>query len=137
MSGERREERGGMGYGRRRGGSSSGGGRGGSYGRRESYGGGGGRGSYGGGGPRYDRDRGRDNRDRGPVPVQEGQEIDVTIDSVGRRGDGIARMNNFVIFVPGTNAGDKVKVKITMVRDTFATGEVVGKSQEEGETQKE
>ena len=56
---------------------------------------------------------------------------------MGRRGDGIARMNNFVIFIPGTNAGDKVKVKITMVRDTFATGEVVGKSQEEGETQTE
>ena len=46
-------------------------------------------------------------------------------------------MNNFVIFIPGTNAGDKVKVKITMVRDTFATGEVVGKSQEEGEAQTE
>ncbi len=58
----------------------------------------------------------------------------MTIDSVGRRGDGIARMNNFVIFVPGTNAGDKVKVKITMVRDTFATGEVVGKSEKAGET---
>jgi len=42
-------------------------------------------------------------------------------------------MNNFVIFVPGTNAGDKVKVKINMVRDTFATGEVLGASQEQGE----
>jgi tRNA/tmRNA/rRNA uracil-C5-methylase (TrmA/RlmC/RlmD family) len=42
-------------------------------------------------------------------------------------------MNNFVIFVPGTNAGDKVKVKIAMVRDTFATGEVVGRSEETGE----
>src|SRR2546428_8689416 len=104
MSGERREERGGMGYGRRRGGSSSGGGRGGSYGRRESYGRGGGRGSFGGGGPRGGRDRGRDNRDRGPVPGQEGQEIDVTIDSVGRREDGLATLNKFVLIVPGTNA---------------------------------
>jgi len=42
-------------------------------------------------------------------------------------------MNNFVIFIPGTNAGDKVKVRITQVRDTFATGEVVGASQP-GET---
>src|SRR5207244_13513134 len=64
-------------------------------------------------------------RDRGPVPVEEGQEIDVTTDSVGRRGDGIARFNNFVIFVPGTNTGDKVKVRITGVRNNFATGEVV------------
>ncbi len=57
--------------------------------------------------------------------------MDVTIESVGRRGDGIARINNFVIFIPGTNAGDKVKVKITTVRDSFATGEVVGRTQEE------
>jgi len=38
-------------------------------------------------------------------------------------------MNNFVIFIPGTNAGEKVKVRITSVRDTFATGEVVGAAQ--------
>src|SRR6266446_5060288 len=93
-----------------------------SYGRRGgSYGGGGGDGGYGreGGGGRSSE------RDRGPVPVEEGQEIDVTIDSVGRRGDGIARFNNFVIFVPGTYTGDKVKVRITGVRNNFATGEVV------------
>ena len=57
--------------------------------------------------------------------------MDVTVESVGRRGDGIARINNFVIFIPGTNAGDKVKVKISTVRDSFATGEVVGRTQEE------
>src|SRR5436309_10255072 len=96
---------GGGGYGRGRGG-------GGGYGRGGGYGGGG-------GGERSSE------RDRGPVPVEEGQEVDVTVDSVGRRGDGIARFNNFVIFVPGTNAGDKVKVRITSVRNNFATGEVV------------
>src|SRR5881275_349194 len=87
-----------------------------SYGRRG--------GSYGRGGGREGGGRSVE-RDRGPVPVEEGQEIDVTIDSVGRRGDGIARFNNFVIFVPGTNTGDKVKVRITGVRNNFATGEVV------------
>ncbi|TMI29578.1 TRAM domain-containing protein [Candidatus Bathyarchaeota archaeon] len=69
-------------------------------------------------------DRGQD-RNRGPAPVEEGQEVDVTIDSVGKRGDGIARINNFVVFVPGTNQGDQVKVRITSVRGNFATGEVV------------
>src|SRR6266581_161265 len=103
--------------------------RGGSYGRRGggggySGGGGGGYGRSGGYGGREGGGRGFE-RDRGPVPVEEGQEIDVTIDSVGRRGDGIARFNNFVIFVPGTNTGDKVKVRITGVRNNFATGEVV------------
>ena len=57
--------------------------------------------------------------------MSEGQEIDLTIESVGRRGDGIARINNFVIFVPGTKEGDQVKVRITTVRGSFATGEVV------------
>src|SRR6266571_2576237 len=108
----KREERGGRGYGRR----------GSSYGR-------GGRGRFDGGrgeGRGYERDR-----DRGPVPVEEGQEVDLTVESVGKRGDGIARINNFVVFIPGTNAGDKVKVRITTVRGSFATGEVVGKVQEE------
>ena len=88
-----------------------------SYGRQ-------GYGRRGGGGGFGRRDRGFE-RDRGPAPVEEGQEADVTIESVGRRGDGIARINNFVVFVPGTNAGDKVKVRITAVRSSFATGEVV------------
>src|SRR5216683_3289903 len=113
------EERPRRSYGRSGGGSSGG-----------SYGRGGGGGSYGGGGGGrgydrgYDRDRGQD-RNRGPAPVEEGQEVDVTIDSVGKRGDGIARINNFVVFVPGTNQGDQVKVRITSVRGNFATGEVV------------
>lgn len=124
MPEEKREERGGRGYGRR--GSYSGRGGGGYGGRGGSYGRGGG--GYGSG--RRDRGYERD-REMGPVPVEEGQEIDVTVDSVGRRGDGIARINNFVVFVPGTNAGDKVKVRITTVRGSFATGEVVGRSQEE------
>src|SRR5438105_1117978 len=116
---------GGGSYGRRGGGGGgySGGGRGGGGG----YGRGGGGGGYGRGSGYGGREGGGRSveRDRGPVPVEEGQEIDVTIDSVGRRGDGIARFNNFVIFVPGTNTGDKVKVRITGVRNNFATGEVV------------
>lgn len=91
--------------------------------RRSGGGGGYGRRDY---GSQGDRDRGRDrDRDRGPVPVEEGQELTVTIDALGRRGDGIARLNNFVIFVPGAQAGDQVKVRITTVRGSFATGEIV------------
>jgi predicted RNA-binding protein with TRAM domain len=92
-------------------------------GERRSGGGGYGRREY---GQRGDRDRGRDrDQDRGPVPVEEGQELTLTIDALGRRGDGIARLNNFVIFVPGAQAGDQVKVRITTVRGSFATGEIV------------
>ncbi|TMI33408.1 TRAM domain-containing protein [Candidatus Bathyarchaeota archaeon] len=110
------------GGGRRGGGSSGYGGQGGGYGGRGGGYGGGSRGGYG-------RTRRDSDRDRGPVPVEEGQEVDITVDSVGRRGDGIGRINNFVVFIPGTNAGDKVKIRITGVRGSFATGEVISKSE--------
>ncbi len=57
------------------------------------------------------------------VEVAEVEGADMAVEEAA--GDGIARFNNFVIFVPGTNTGDKVKVRITGVRNNFATGEVV------------
>jgi predicted RNA-binding protein with TRAM domain len=61
-----------------------------------------------------------------PKPVKVGEEYDVEINEVGSRGDGIARVKNFVVFVNGAKQGEKVKIKITDVRDRFATGEKVG-----------
>src|SRR3989442_12203996 len=122
------EERPRRSYGRKGGYSRSGGGSsGGSYGRGGgggSYGRGGGGGGGGGDDRGYDRDRGQD-RNRGPAPVEEGQEVDVTIDSVGKRGDGIAPINNFLVFEPGANQSDQVKSRITPLKGNFATGEVV------------
>ena len=62
---------------------------------------------------------------KAPCPVKEGEEHEVSVEAVGRKGDGIARIENFVIFVPGAKAGDKVKVRITGVKGTFATAEMV------------
>ena len=61
-----------------------------------------------------------------PKPVKAGEEYDVEISEVGAKGDGIARVNNFVVFVAGAKKGEKAKVKITEVRDRFAIGEKVG-----------
>jgi len=61
-----------------------------------------------------------------PKPVKTGEEYDVEISEVGSRGDGIARVKNFVVFVAGAKQGEKVRIKITDVRDRFATGEKVG-----------
>jgi len=61
----------------------------------------------------------------GPVPVKEGEEHEVTVEAIGRREDGIAKIENFVVFVPGTKTGDHVKVKITGVGGNFATASVV------------
>jgi len=58
-------------------------------------------------------------------PVKEGEEREVTIEAVGRKGDGIAKIQGFVIFVSSVNPGDHVKIRITMVKPNFARGEVV------------
>lgn len=60
-----------------------------------------------------------------PVPVKEGEEYKVTVGAIGRREDGIARIENFVVFVPGAKIGDHFKVKITGVGGGFATASIV------------
>lgn len=62
------------------------------------------------------------------TPVSEGDVYDVTIEGIAREGDGIARVQGFVIFVPGTKVGDKVKVKIERVMRKFAIGAIAEKS---------
>ena len=58
-------------------------------------------------------------------PVEEGKTYELTIDAKGAKGDGIAHLEGFVIFVSGGNVGEKAKVKITAVKRTFALGEKV------------
>jgi len=62
---------------------------------------------------------------QGPKPVEMGKEYEVEISEISRRGDGIARVQGFVIFVAGAKAGQKTKIRITSVGDRFAKGEVV------------
>ena len=72
-------------------------------------------------GSNYDRD---DNRG-GNAPISEGEEYDVKIEDVGRDGDGITRIEGFVVFVSGAKVGDEVKIKINSVRRNFGFAEVV------------
>lgn len=58
-------------------------------------------------------------------PVEEGKEYELDIKEVSRRGDGVARVEGFVIFVPQTKPGDHVKVKINSVGPRFATADVI------------
>jgi predicted RNA-binding protein with TRAM domain len=61
----------------------------------------------------------------GPKPVEEGKEYDVEVTEVSRKGDGIARIQGFVIFVKEGKVGEKTKVKIVSVGPRFATAEKV------------
>ena len=54
-----------------------------------------------------------------------GDEIDVMIQDVGRLGDGVAKVDKFVIYVPGVTKGAAVKIKIEKVTGTMAVGRVV------------
>ena len=60
-----------------------------------------------------------------PAPVEEGKEYEADITELSRRGDGIAKIQGFVIFVPNAKPGDHVKFRVTRVARRFATAEVV------------
>lgn len=66
-----------------------------------------------------------------PAPVETGKEYDVTITETSRRGDGIAKIEGFIIFVPGTKAGQKARIKVTDVAPRFAQAEVIGEGTKE------
>jgi predicted RNA-binding protein with TRAM domain len=89
-----------------------------SYERRSGYSG---RGSYGGGGG-YS---GHQYNSSSPKPVEVGKEYDVQVIETSQRGDGIARIQGFVIFVKNGKAGEKLKIKIISVGSRFAIAEIV------------
>jgi predicted RNA-binding protein with TRAM domain len=61
------------------------------------------------------------------APVKEGEAHDVLIKAVGEKGDGIARVNGFVLFVGGVKKGDYVKIKITKVLEKVGFAQLVEK----------
>ena len=62
-------------------------------------------------------------------PVETGKEYTVDISDTGKSGDGIARIQGFIIFVKSAKVGDKnIKIKINSVGDRFATAEVAAGS---------
>jgi len=58
-------------------------------------------------------------------PVEVDKEYEAEIEDISRRGDGIAKIQGFIIFVPNTKQGEHVKFKITRVGSRFAIGELV------------
>jgi predicted RNA-binding protein with TRAM domain len=60
----------------------------------------------------------------GPKPVETGKEYDVQITETSRQGDGIARVQGFVIFVKNAKVGQNAKVRVTNVGSRFATAEL-------------
>lgn len=112
----------------RRGGSGRG------FGRGGGGGGGFGGGGFGRGGGGFGR---RDDSFDKPKPVKVGEEYDVKISDVGAKGDGITKIENFIVFVAGAKKGEECKIRIKEVANKFAIGEKVGGSDSTESTDEE
>lgn len=69
-----------------------------------------------------------------PKPVKIGEEYQVEITETSQRGDGIARIEGLVIFVPKAKIGDHIRIKIIRISRKFAEAEPVEKEETEGTT---
>lgn len=58
-------------------------------------------------------------------PVNVGDIRQVKIEAVGSEGDGIAKIDGFVVFVPGAKLNDDVTVRITKVLRKYGFAELV------------
>jgi predicted RNA-binding protein with TRAM domain len=84
-----------------------------SYGRDSGYG----RGkSYGGSGS-----RGFNRGSPAPKPVEVGKEYEVDVTEISRQGDGIARVQGFIVFVKNGKVKQNVKVKVEQIGNRYAT----------------
>src|SRR3990170_6608510 len=85
---------------------------------------------------RYEKGKGS-FRPRSFAPVKVGDELDVKIEAVGEKGDGIAKQQGFVLFVPNTKEGDEVKIRVTRVLRKVGFAEVIGAGAKKGEESEE
>ncbi|HEY3273028.1 MAG TPA: TRAM domain-containing protein, partial [Methanocella sp.] len=52
--------------------------------------------------------------------IEEGKIYDMKIETQGKKGDGIARIDKFTIFVPNARTGEIVKAKINKIDGNLA-----------------
>ncbi|RBI63284.1 23S rRNA (uridine(2552)-2'-O)-methyltransferase [halophilic archaeon] len=64
-------------------------------------------------------------RGRLTAPVSEGDRLEVTIEDVGSEGDGVAKVENYTLFVPGTEEGETVEIRVDEVKPRFGFAERV------------
>jgi translation initiation factor 2 subunit 2 len=57
--------------------------------------------------------------------IMEGQIYEFYVEDVGKKGDGVARKDNYIIYIPGAMKGQTVKVKIEKVSGTVCFGKQV------------
>ena len=70
-------------------------------------------------------------------PVKVGEEYDVEINEIGSKGDGIARVKNFVVFVENSKKGEKARIKIREVHNKYAVADKVESKEQKIEEPRE
>lgn len=58
-------------------------------------------------------------------PVKKGERVIVSIAGMGHSGEGVGRIHDFTVFVPGALTGETVEVMITEVKRTYARGKIL------------
>ncbi|NLL94644.1 MAG: translation initiation factor IF-2 subunit beta [Thermoplasmatales archaeon] len=69
-------------------------------------------------GPRFDAS----------ASLKAGDVIELSIDDIGRKGDGMGRYQDYIVIVPGTARGAQVNVKITNISSRTAFGNVTNEA---------
>jgi len=57
--------------------------------------------------------------------IKEGSTLDLTIKDIGRKGDGVAYLDKYTIYIVGAIKGSTVKVKIEKISGTVAFGRII------------
>ena len=60
-----------------------------------------------------------------PAKPRPGTELELEIDSLAQGGRGVARADGYVVFVSGALPGDRVRVRLTKTKKSFAEGKAV------------
>jgi 23S rRNA (uracil1939-C5)-methyltransferase len=58
-------------------------------------------------------------------PVKRGDVIELYIKDVSKKGDGVGKVEDFAVFVPGAEKGGIVRVRIVEVKKNCAVGKVL------------
>ena len=63
------------------------------------------------------------------IEIKKNDEYIVDVIDNGFEGEGIAKINNFTIFIPGAIKGEKIKILIVKVLTSHAFGKIIEKSE--------
>lgn len=59
------------------------------------------------------------------IPVEKNKEYILDINGMGYEGEGVGKIEDFTVFVPGALSGEKVRVKVVKVNKNFAFGKLL------------